>query len=252
MGGNTFGYRQPESAGTYWRRRFIVLVVGFVVFGLAAWALSAALAVTTTGAGNAGSGNARAGAGRPGHARAGRHGQHHHPESRSSGRGRTNARTSAAVQPAASPPGSSASTSPAGQATGHGEILPAFCARSDIVLSLSTGETQFGPRQWPAFDINVVSTQQAECSFNIGSRRLALVIREGPARIWDSADCVTGTGGLDAALKRGVPTVLAVTWNRRTSAPGCSSPTAMVPPGTYTAYAVEGNLTSQPVTFRLT
>jgi hypothetical protein len=144
-----------------------------------------------------------------------------------------------------------ASTDPAGQANGHGTILPAFCAEHAIVLSLFTGQTDFGPAQSPTFDINVVSTQQPECSFNVGSQHIALVIKEGPARIWSSADCAAGKTGLIAALKRGVPTVLTTAWDRTTSAPGCSSRATQVPAGVYTATAVDGELSSVPVTFRL-
>jgi hypothetical protein len=265
MGGNTFGYRQAETAGTYWRRRFIVLMIGFATFGLAVWALSTALAVSQV------SGRTPAPS-------------HHHPglsagtdqASQAGGRRaklrklrsapprltpQANAAASPSPVPASPVPASPVPASPAkasqapastdGQATGHGKILPAFCAKSDIVLSLFTGQTQFGRRQWPAFDVSVVSTQLPDCTFNIGSRHLALVIKEGPAQIWSSADCAAGAGGLDSALKRGVPTELVITWNRRTSAPGCSSRTTKVPPGVYTAYAVEGQLTSQPVIFRL-
>ncbi len=255
MGGNTFGYRQAETAGTYWRRRFIVLMIGFATFGLAVWAMSTALAVRQV----------------PGRTPAQVHqsgrstgtdqvsqtgGHHTKPRKlRSAPPRRTpaqaNAAASASPVPASPAKVSQAPASTDGQATGHGKILPAFCAKSDIVLSLFTGQTQFGQRQWPAFDVSVVSTQLAECTFNIGSRHLALVIKEGPAQIWSSADCAAGAGGLDSALKRGVPTELAITWNRRTSAPGCSSRTTKVPPGVYTAYAVEGELTSQPVIFRL-
>jgi len=241
MGGNTFGYRQPEAAGTYWRRRFIILTVGFVVFGAAAWSLSSALAVSQ------GASRTPRPAVRSGHDR---HGTH---------RKSTKTRSHPTTKPhphahsvAASAPSNPAPASTAGQATGHGMILPAFCARRDIVLSLFTGQTQFGPGERPSFDVNVVSTQLAECSFNIGSRHLALVIREGPALIWSSADCPAGAGGLDAALSRGVPTVLSISWDEKTSAPGCSGRTIKAPPGVYTAYAVEDNLTSPPVTFRLT
>jgi hypothetical protein len=119
------------------------------------------------------------------------------------------------------------------------------------VLSLFASQTQFGPRQVPAFDVNVVSTQSAECSFNIGSQHIALVIKEGPALIWSSADCAAGTAGLIAALRRGVPTVLTVSWDRRTSAPGCSGRSTQVPPGDYTAYATDAGLISAPVNLRL-
>jgi|HubBroStandDraft_1064217.scaffolds.fasta_scaffold37006_3 hypothetical protein len=216
MGGYAFGNQQAETAGTYWRRRFIVLLTGLAAAGLVAWALSTALAVT------------------PG-ARQPRSQAHDHK-----------AGTGGHISP-----GQPGSASTAGQANGHGTILPAFCARRDIVLSLFTGQTQFGQRQWPAFNVSVVSTQQAECSFNVGSRHLALMIKEGPALIWSSADCAAGTAGLVAALRRGVPTVLAISWDRQTSAPGCPARASRVPAGVYTAYAVDGDLASTPVTFRL-
>ena len=278
MGENTFGYRQPETAGTYWRRRFITLAIGFVIFGLAAWALSTALAVSTGVARAPGTGHRTGAASRGGRYNSGKpkpgSSSRRRAASHTSGKGTSGPRTAAsdaatsgpavttkAASPAspvrtAGPAGPVRTASPArtntvGQATGHGMIMPAFCAKRDIVLSLFTGQTQFGQKQWPAFDVSVVSTQLAECTFNIGSRHLALVIKEGPALIWSSADCAAGTGALDAALKRGVPTVLAISWNRRTSAPGCSGRTTKVPPGVYTGYAVEDGLTSQSVIFRL-
>ena len=119
------------------------------------------------------------------------------------------------------------------------------------MLSLSASQVHFGSGQQPAFSLSVVSTQPANCSFNVGPGHLAVVIKEGTARIWSSADCVNGTGSLVTALSRGVPTVVTVDWSRRTSSPGCSGPARAVPSGTYTAYAVEGSIVSPPVTFRL-
>jgi hypothetical protein len=253
MGGTTLSYQQPEPAGTYWRRRFIILAVGLVVFGLLAWGVSVALEVSPSPARPpAGHHDHRTGpaAGAPGS------GPQSRSQSKSGSKRAVRSSASSHVASGSRPTGPSpAGPSPAGtsgQATGHGMILPAFCARSDIVLSLFTGQTAFGPGQWPAFDVNVVSTQVAECSFNIGSGHLAVLIKEGPALIWNSADCAAGASTLVAALRRGVPTVLAVSWNRQTSAPGCSTRHTKVPPGTYTAYAVDGQVTSQPVTFSIT
>jgi hypothetical protein len=119
------------------------------------------------------------------------------------------------------------------------------------VISLSSTQVTFGARQRPQFSLSVVSTQPNPCSFNVGSAHLALVIREGPTRIWSSADCSRAAASLVTALRRGVPTVVSVGWGRGTSAPGCTSQARQVPPGTYTGYVVDGSLTSEPVTFRL-
>jgi hypothetical protein len=97
----------------------------------------------------------------------------------------------------------------------------------------------------------VLSTQRADCSFNLGLRHLRLVIKKGQARIWSSADCVRGSGSLMTALKSGAPTAVAIIWNKRTSSPGCARPVQPVPAGRYTAYARDGSVVSTPVTIRL-
>jgi hypothetical protein len=42
-----------------------------------------------------------------------------------------------------------------------------------------------------------------------------------------------------------------ITWNRKTSAPGCRDPHRAVRPGTYTATAYSGKLSSRAMTFVL-
>ncbi|HUZ54882.1 MAG TPA: hypothetical protein VMU94_20445 [Streptosporangiaceae bacterium] len=241
---------QAEPSATYWRRRFIILAVGLAVLAAASWGLSQALRIhpagrsstgtlRMSGAGSgppagspaAGDGQVRGGTAgnRGGHGSAGSHGK--------SGPG-TVTRPSPAPEPTAT-------------TSGFAGFKPAFCSWHAIVLSLSAAQVHFGSGQQPTFSLSVVSTQPTDCSFNVGPGHLAVVIKEGPARIWSSADCVNGTGSLVTALRRGVPTVVAVDWNRRTSSPGCSGPARPVPAGSYTAYAVEGSIVSPPVTFRL-
>ncbi len=238
---------QAEPSATYWRRRFITMAVGLAVLAAASWGLSQALRVhpagqsstgplRTSGSGSAPQGgNPAAGSGRPGGtagSQGGPGGPHGKPGSG------TVTRPSTAPRPTAT-------------TSGFAGFRPAFCSWHAIVLSLSASQVHFGPGQQPAFSLSVVSTQPTDCSFNVGPGHLAVVIKEGPARIWSSADCVNGTGSLVTALRRGVPTVVAIDWNRRMSSPGCSGPARVVPAGTYTAYAVEGSIVSPPVTLRL-
>jgi hypothetical protein len=284
MGGNSYDTRGEASGSTYWRRRFIVLAIGLVVFGLGAWGLSSALAVKSVPASRVGQAGvtgrptstdsmSRSGTSGDGHRTGSSHsggtgaGQSAGDQSQSAGghghSGSGHGQAASGGHPAghhgqaaggghlAGSAASGGGKSGAGQAAGHGTILPAFCGRREIVLSVYAGQAKFAPKDSPTFELSIVSTQPAECTFNIGSAHLALVIKEGPTTIWDSADCAAGTPSLDAALGRGVPTVVTVTWNRKTSAPGCSSRTMRVPPGVYTAYAVDGTLASQPVSIRL-
>lgn len=241
----------------YWRRRFIVLVVGLMVLGLAAWGLSSASSARPQPGGRPGHGHHRGvsdssrattaqadvGASGSGGRAIGRTAQPRSGDElgREHGRGQGRGHRR----------GPGAGGSSGGQASGRGTILPAFCARSDIVLSIYSGQTQYGRRQRPEIDLNIVSTQRTGCSFNLGSAHLILVIKEGPSRIWTSADCADGTAGLITELRRGVPTVVPITWDRRTSTPGCAGPSREVPPGTYTAYATDNGVKSRSITLRL-
>src|SRR5579859_960808 len=239
--GGGSGGRVQAPAATYWRRRFIALAVGLTIFAMAAWTLSEALKVhpatspptrtpATSGRGHgAGHGGGPAGgqravtgtSRRDGHSPAGSH----HGHATAGGRSRRR-------------------THPSPAASGFGGFKPAFCSWHSIVLSLSASQVRFEPGQVPDFSLSVVSTQPKDCSFNVGAGHLAVVVKEGTATIWSSADCAgsSGTRSLVTALRRGVPTVVSIGWNRKTSAPGCSGPVRAVPAGTYTAYAADGSL----------
>lgn len=238
-----------HSAGTYWRRRFTVLVIGLSVFAMAAWSLSDALHVRPHLAGartTARHGLVTGGAPPDGGPRgSGTSGSPVSPgTSASPGKSGSPDRPSGDGQLSPAP-------SPSASTRGFRGFQPAFCAKGSIVLSLTATALTYRPHQLPEFSLSVVSTQRGSCSFNIGSRHLALVIKEGPTRIWSSADCAIGTGSLVSALRRGVPTVVAISWNRKTSSPGCSGPTRLAPAGVYTGYAADGKLVSAPVTIHL-
>jgi hypothetical protein len=240
---------RAEPSATYWRRRLISLAIGLAILGAVSWGLSQALQAHLAGRSSDGTlrtagsdsapraGNSAAGGGQPGGTTGSQGGQ-------SSGGAPGKSGTGAAAGPSPAP-------KPSVTASGFGGVKPAFCSRHSIVLSLSAARVHFGSGQQPAFSLSVVSTQPTNCSFNVGPGHLAVVIKEGRARIWSSADCVNGTGSLLTALRRGVPTVVTIGWNRRTSSPGCGGSARSVPAGSYTAYAVEGAIVSSPVTLRL-
>ena len=78
-----------------------------------------------------------------------------------------------------------------------------------------------------------------------------IVIRAGGKhQVWDSADCA-GPAARVTTLARGVPAAVQISWNRKTSAPGCRAPHRAVRPGTYTATAYIGNVSSRAMSFVL-
>jgi hypothetical protein len=128
---------------------------------------------------------------------------------------------------------------------------PGACARSEVVISLFASQVSYAAPAWPEFDVDVVSTAGRPCTFNVGAARLALVIDAGSVRVWSSADCVQGRKSLVTDLVKGVPTVLPISWDRRTSSPGCKLASSEVPAGMYAATASSGQLTSNTEIFRL-
>ncbi len=256
MGMNTFRYlsgeRQPLPM-TYWRRRFLALVVGLAILAVIAWAFSGVLA--------AGGASPAAGAG---HRSSVRGADTRGAASGGSGGGGASgsaaaARASTSSMPAAlsspAPPGGPAPASPSpdpAQSAGSASsgLAPA-CKPGEVVLSLFSGQDGYGRGQLPEFDVDVVSTAARTCAFNVGPKFLALVITARGKRIWSSADCVAGQGSLLTDLARGVPTVLPLSWDRETSAPGCKAASRQVAAGSFAAAASDGGLASNSVTFTL-
>ena len=225
--------RQRFPQAVYWRRRAVALVVALAALSLLTWAFLGALGLSTglsAPAGHAAASRGGAGPGRTGPGRGGSLG----------------VRASNSQAPAADQAGAADVARPAA-----GSSRPRPCARGDVVLSLLASQTGYTGRQLPQFSIDVVGTGQPTCTFDVGARHVALVIRSGSVRVWSSADCPRGSGSLVLDLQRGVPTTLSITWNRQTSSPGCSGPSSALPAGTYTGTVTDAGLDSNSVTFRL-
>jgi hypothetical protein len=234
--------REPP-AGTYWRRRFVVLGVCLTALAGTAWGLSDALAVRPMKP-TARTGISGSGAGASGWAS---------PTGTATGPGRvaTSGHVGSQAQHGL---GTGPVTAPAPDrsATAGGfAVKPRSCPWHAVVLSLTANQIRFGPVQQPVFRLSVVSTLRTVCSFDIGPGHLALVIKEGSARIWSSADCVNGAGSQVTALRRGVPEIVWIAWDKDISSPSCGGPTRPVPSASYTAFAVDGPLVSTPLGFRL-
>jgi hypothetical protein len=119
------------------------------------------------------------------------------------------------------------------------------------VLSLFASQQAYPGSQFPQFSIDVVSLARQTCTLDVGARHVVLVIRSAAGRVWSSADCAAAGGTFSTDLRRGVPTVLPISWNRRESRPGCAAGSAPALAGTYTAIATDGTLESNAAAFRL-
>jgi hypothetical protein len=100
--------------------------------------------------------------------------------------------------------------------------------------------------------VDVVSTAGRPCSFDVGAKNVQLVIKAGgERRVWDSAACLGSRGHRMERLTRGVPTVLRISWDRKTAGASCRAPGPAARPGSYTATARSGPLRSQSLIFVL-
>ena len=255
MGMNTFRYQSGERQPlpmTYWRRRFLALVVGLAILAVIAWAFSGVLAAGASPATSAGHRSSVRGADTRG-AASGGSGGGGASGSAAAARASTSSMPAALSSPA--PPGGPApaapSPDPAQSAGPASSGLPPACQPGEVVLSLFSSQDSYGRGQLPEFDVDVVSTAARTCAFNVGPKFLALVITARGKRIWSSADCVAGQGSLLTDLARGVPTVLPLSWDRETSAPGCKAASRQVAAGSFAAAASDGGLASNSVTFTL-
>lgn len=199
----------------YWRRRIVALAVAMGVLSLIAWAFTGVLgsgADTGSPGGLPGTGHL---------ARPGKGGQSGNAQSL---------------------PGGGLHRAPA-------RTRP--CSRADVVLSMLSSQATYPAGQFPQFTVNVVNTARPSCAFNVGSRHIVVVVRSAARKLWNSADCVQGSGSFVADLQHGVPTELPISWNRERSRPGCAAGGRALPDGSYTAVAADGALASNVVTFRL-
>jgi hypothetical protein len=233
-------WREP-GAMTYWRRRFVALAIGLGILSLIAWAFSGAL-----------------GSGRGGGSTAGvSHGHAPKAGTRSGGvngaaspRGQPQtAPSSGAAQPSASPSAGAGYQAPAQAAVAAPHPARA-CKPASIVLSLFVGQDSYAQGQPAQFAVDVVSTADRTCGFNVGAKHLSLVVRAHGAQVWASTGCAAGSGTLTTNLARGVPVIVPISWNQQTAAHACGTG-AQVPAGRYTATVSDGGAASVPVRFRL-
>jgi hypothetical protein len=120
------------------------------------------------------------------------------------------------------------------------------CVPGAVTLRLSSPQYWYQAGTIPSFTVHAVSHEAQPCRFNMGTKFVSVVIASAQ-RMWSSADCVSGSGSHMTVLARGRPAVLRVSWNRRTSSPGCRGTSHAVAPGEYTVIAIAGRLRSKTV-----
>ncbi|MGP3958310.1 hypothetical protein ACTWPT_20060 [Nonomuraea sp. 3N208] len=215
-----------DGGDVYWRRRMSVLVAVLVVVAVVAWACS-----------SGGSG----------------------PQRTSSAQSSPSAtptadpllaglRTLAMGTASPSPTPSPTTPTPVARPKRPGEP----CAEEDLVLSLQGGKDQiYAAGVEPGFVVTLVNTGPVMCTADVGPRAMEIRVTSGADRIWSTADCVSGVATDIKQLRRGVPYVRSLSWDRRRSSADCRSTPAAALPGTYVVTARLGKLRTTKGVFHL-
>ncbi|MEU8271650.1 hypothetical protein AB0B89_31385 [Sphaerisporangium sp. NPDC049002] len=224
-----------EGPDVYWRRRVSVLTGALVVVAVVAWAC-------TSASGGLGSGSparpAVAGSKDP-----------------------SPGASPAVVSPSSTPSPSTTAKAPA-SARPPVILTPSPlptrtrrpgdpCQKPDLVISLSGSSEVYSGKGAPRFMLTVVNIGRLECTVDVGPRAVEIRITSGSDRVWSTADCVSGEGRDVRRLRRGVPHVRMVEWDRHRSAPDCRSARPKAHDGTYVATARLESLKSPKVIFHL-
>lgn len=221
------GARTP-SAGispiTYWRRRVLVFIVGIGLLTALSWTVNVMLAARSSADHAASPGGTRAAGSAAAHV--------------SRARALPAPSSSPRPKPVPSPHRNTTHSPAAGQALA--------CSPGAVTLRLSSPQYWYQAGKMPRFTLHAVSKEGQPCRFNMGTKFVSVVVASG-RRIWSSADCVSGSGSNMIVLIRGMPALLRVSWDRRTSSPGCSGTSHAVAPGEYQVTAVAGPLRSKTV-----
>ena len=212
------------SPTTYWRRRVLVFTVGIGLLTALSWTVNGVLAARSSAGHAASPGGTRAAGSATAHV--------------SRGRALPAPSSSPRPKPVPSPHRSTIRSPAAGKALA--------CAPGGVTLRLSSPQYWYQAGKMPRFTVHAVSHEGQPCRFNMGTKFVSVVIASA-GRVWSSADCVSGSGSNMIVLTRGVPAVLSVSWDRKTSSPGCGGTSHAVAPGEYQVTAVAGPLRSRTV-----
>lgn len=258
---------QADGADVYWRRRFFALAAGLSVLGVLVWALSGMTGghqSPGTADGGNGSGNGQA----PAAYRSPVSGAAPSPTAATTGGAST---SSSAATPGATPAASGAMPASAyGRERTSGAATPAGstgavttgtqastagnggrCPSGDVVLSLTTATTSYTAHRAPMFHVDVVSTDSATCSYDIGPAALTMTVRSKTGVAWRSNACARKPTAKTVKLHRGVPDMVTISWNRTLSVDGCGKGAATARPGSYQAVARDGSAVSRSQAFQL-
>jgi hypothetical protein len=125
------------------------------------------------------------------------------------------------------------------------------CEPRDMVVGLIATKSGYAGKDRPRFRLTVVNTGRRPCTFGVGPKQLEVRISSGADRLWSTAKCVSGSGSSIQLLRRGVPYMTTIVWDRKRSSSDCSARRPAARPGMYVAAVRAGKIKVKRQIFRL-
>lgn len=204
----------PLSAGTYWRRRIIVLAILLAVVIGVVWACTR----------NSGAEQKPVSA-----------------ASSSSALPTVPSETATPTVTESPVPGGSSSGTVTPSSTDSGKASPSvskrrgkpMCPTDDVRVSVRTDQKFYSSDEKPKFTVIIVNLRKSTCYIDMGKEAAFLTVISGKDRIWSNADC---SSRKDEDLRRfasGDVYTSTMTWQRARSAEGCEGTDTEAKPGYY-------------------
>ncbi|KAB2351100.1 hypothetical protein F8566_07405 [Actinomadura rudentiformis] len=125
------------------------------------------------------------------------------------------------------------------------------CEKNDVVVNMTSARETYAKNEMPQFQLTVVNTGDHACTFDVGSKSLDVRVTSGGDRIWSVSACEQGGGSSIQMLRRGIPYVRTVTWDRKRADGRCRGKREAARPGTYVASVKADRIKVTRQVFRL-
>lgn len=131
---------------------------------------------------------------------------------------------------------------------------PVPCTNAMLTVGAEIDRPDHRVGEKPVLRLVVTNVSDQPCVRDLDGSRQEIVVwsGDGADRLWSSNDCVNPARPDLRTLVPGQPLVFAVTWQGRTSTPGCATPRTPVPAGAYRVMTRVDDLISAPTPFLLT
>ncbi|GIG70293.1 hypothetical protein Pen01_65880 [Phytomonospora endophytica] len=152
------------------------------------------------------------------------------------------------------PPSASSdvSAAPSGSAAPPaGTVQGGPCADVDLRLEPKPATAVMPKGGYLTIEFRATNAAAVSCVRDVGSKAQEVQVKAGGERLWSSDDCAGSGESSKRTLQPGEVVTSRMTWDGKTSTPGCKKSPRVVPSGKYQVMARLGSAWSKPVEFTI-